>query len=241
MYWPERTSTSSREPCYFTSTSPTGSIPSLVRVCKESRALVKKHYSIIFPGTQAWFSFSDDYLFINWGILAARRRLAPRIPCYFDAPYGTSEFLSSAYGFFDRNYGETLQSMAKKVKNLIIHQSYHRPDLAYGYKHLEQWLVREVLELFTGVKILVLADQLFDYYEFSDELVWIGEELEAVIGERPPHSSDYPRPAPSPQAIDQFQNDLRSLILWKHGTCLDVYSEAFQEEWERFIGGSCPS
>lgn len=46
-----------------------------------------------------------------------------------------------------------------------------------GEDGIEDWLVRDVLGVFGGVKILILSDKFHHNFEKDEELVWLKGEL----------------------------------------------------------------
>jgi len=217
----ERSST----PTIFVSHSPMGSIPSLLGACKESNAEVLKQYSKIFPTSSTWFSFPIDYLFLDWGSggfngykpglfvdPGTASELTPRCP--YDLVCGLSPAV--------------MHGLARGVQNLVVNdrvdQSYYR----WACKSEEEFLVRDVLGVFTEVKVLVMADKLLKIDEMCEELVWVGEDLEMAGGERP-------------WGLNLKDDDerlyMRNSILWKrHHVCEDVSQQAFEGEWTKYFG-----
>jgi len=203
---------------YFSSPSSNGAITSLLRVCKESRVIIKKQYSQIFPST--WFSFSKDYLYLDWG----RRHYGTVYePCDFDPDRGVRGLFSHRYAHpkvFDAK-------LANEVRNLVVrHEQYP------GQQMPEAWLMDELLPIFPKVKVLVLADQLHDLDEATEDLVWfygtLGEELvelEAIEYE-----------------FEDAQRDRRcftNLLLWKdklqYYESSHVGQQTFSGEWAKKV------
>lgn len=156
---------------YFSPPSPNDSIISLLGVCNESNAVVKQHYSLIFPSSSTWISFSIDFLYLDWGNR------------YFSIPYSPEHFTYSWHEDYlsDRYvHAEFNVDMTRQVKNIVVYEHTWRNPRFQNTK--EEWVVRDLLRIFPAVEVLVFADQLHRRDEAGEELVWwsgeLGEELE---------------------------------------------------------------
>ena len=150
------------EPTYFSAPSPNGFITALLSTWEESRSLVKKQYSLIFPRSSTWISFETDFLYLDWGTR------------YFRNHYEPEHFNASFLEDWDYllEHPEFNLSLAKQVKNLILYER----DRAVRFQDTkERWLVQDVLQIFSSVEILVFADQLHnrDEDDAGEELVWL--------------------------------------------------------------------
>lgn len=153
-------------PNYFMSPSSSNQIITLLRTCKESHSIVKKNYTLLFPpsarSSSTWFSFSVDFLYLDFGswphgLRYTARDFTSSIPdpsWYVHRPectrYPRPKFNSE---------------LLKSVQNLAI-------SISFSEK------IDELVLAFPGVKVLVLADQLFSIcHESSEELVWLSGQL----------------------------------------------------------------
>jgi hypothetical protein len=92
----------------------------------------------------------------------------------------------------------------------------------------EELLVQDVMGIFTGAKLVVLADQFHDDHESGDELTWLqgelGNEIEDCQSEQ----------------REQDRLLLRQSILWRdwtqYGKFADIDEEKLREEWDRYRG-----
>jgi hypothetical protein len=108
------------EATYFISPSSSYPIASMTQTCKESRFVATKHYTLLFPASSTWFSFSADFLHLDFGRSPYVMDYDPR---HFDRsipqpPLTPANLKSSRYSCpaFDTR-------LATKVKNLAINNS----------------------------------------------------------------------------------------------------------------------
>jgi len=195
-------------PSYFTSASPNNSIISLLEACQESSLVVRKHYSLILPESSVWFSFSKDFLYLgrrwHYALSYAPRHFTPSFP---------GDFAAGRYG-----YPEISEDIAGQIRNLVI---FSTED--------EEWLARDLLSVFTGVELLVLADSFHDQNESGEDLVWLlgklGDELQ-----------DY-------QQSESAEPDwlaTREMILWRdwsqYRKSIDVNEQKLTKAWNKHRG-----
>lgn len=154
------------EPTHFVSPSPKGSILSLAHACQESYSIVAKRYSLIAPST--WFCFAIDFLYLDWG--------CRDLTTVSFQPQNFASTFPNDLGMFRKP--EFDQSFLAQVRNIVVHGSGHANRAMLE----EQWLVNNLLRLFTGVQKLVLADKFYDTYENGEELVWLKRKLGAERG-----------------------------------------------------------
>lgn len=229
------------EPTYFKSASPNGSIPSLLRTCKESYAVVIRNYSVIFPSSSTWFSFSTDFLYLDWGL-----RCYDNIMTYNPDHFTTSSASGISSGPFDlldlRGYGLPLtppslfappkisMDLAKKVKNLAVY-------IPYSSFNVEEWLVRYLLRYFSGVTLLVMVNPLHLMKEVvvGQELVWLkdrmgDDDLFANENRKENGGVQY-----GPEPIRSFNLGLRDLIIQRddgqYDWCAPVARKSFEDTW----------
>ena len=181
---------------YFSSPSPNNSITSLVQACKDSYALVKQHYSLIFPRSSAWIDFSIEFLYLDWGYGSFRMTYSPED---FTSSW-PEDCLSNRYGHAEFNV-----DVVRQVKNLVIYENawmatrFKASNGEWVEPSKEGWVVRDLLRIFPSVKVLVFADQLHSRDEAEEELMWLSGELGEEVVE------------------DYFSRQcaLRSNILWR--------------------------
>ena len=198
-------------PTYFTSPSPSGAILSLVQTCHESRAVVEKHYSLIF--TKTWFSFEKDFLYLDWGRKGS------------GTPYRARDFVvTEPDGSITDKYLRakiTDAELTKKVKNLAVKQRRVSPQF-----------MDDIPPVFPNLDVLVMVDQLHHRDESDEELVWVFEELGNYFPERDEDESSRLR-----KNHDGFVfmglllwNDTSEYILYPRIDCL-----RFMYAWEKTI------
>jgi hypothetical protein len=195
------------------SASPNSSIVSLLRVCTESCSVVKKQYSLILPESSTWFSFAKDWLYLDWGgggtVPYAPRHFTPSFPEWIAA--------------YQYGHPEINEHVAGQVRNLVIYQ-----DIDYHKRNKdEEWLIQDVMSVFTDVELLVIADRFHGKHKSSDELVW----LQGALGDEENYQSE----------INEDERlILRNLILWRDGTqynrCADIDEQKLRKEWEKYRG-----
>jgi hypothetical protein len=207
-----------QEPTYFTSPSPNKSVTTLLDTCKESRAVVMKHYSRIFPYSSTWFSFAEDFLYLDWGWR------------YFSTPYSPAHFTPSyPQDPISRWYGHPVcdKKMASQVRNLVLCTRHRQFPARTSY---ERWLVTEVLSVFTGTKVLVMGNQFHGRFESREELVWLGDEVSVELVEgRTQH--------PTRNIYTQWP--FNCSILWRdrgeYAKCLPLVDSYHMKEWQQSI------
>ena len=97
--------------------------------------------------------------------------------------------------------------LAKKVENIVV-------SCPVGVSPAEKGRIDKLVVVFTGVKVLVLADQLFSTcHEYSEELVWLrgqlGDEMSSITQlnvDKLWHESEIEK---------RYRHFLRDLPLWK--------------------------
>lgn len=144
--------------------SPSSSDPiaSMTQTCAESRSVATDHYALLFPASSTWFSFSEDFLYLDFGISRhvlhyCNRHFDGSIPRRFNPRNPACQY---RYPKFDKH-------LLRKVKNLAFDMVVPLPRR-----------VHELLAIFCGVEIVVLIDPLFSMCrEYGDELVWLKGEL----------------------------------------------------------------
>lgn len=169
-----------------------------------------------------WFDFERDFFYVDWG-----RQ-------YHGVPYSPRHFTES---FSDDCWAEMYahpeieEDVARKVRNLVV---YNRAQFAFLMRRKEDWLVR-LLGVFTGVKVLVMADQSHDVHESGEELVWLRGEL-----------GDELREVSESGVIKEecYRLSLRNLLLWRDGTqygqCQYVDQRYFERDWYQYaVTESC--
>jgi 2EXR family len=150
------------EPTYFMSPSPNESIKSLLWACKESYEVVTKHYSRIFPFSQTWFCFPKDYLYVDWGSRFWSTE-------YFPEDFTRAPAPEERFNPGNLTRPECDPEMVGKIENLVMCSD----NPYFG----DEWLVAELLAVFTGVEVLVLADQFHGRHESAEEFVWLEGKL----------------------------------------------------------------
>ena len=175
----------------------------------ESSAVVKDNYECILPDGQMWFDFDHDFLYVDWG-----RR-------YHGLTYRPEHFMPTlaadlvVYKYRHPVIGE---HVAEKVKNLALLVR----DSEWSSEHMR--VLKDAIKVFTGVKVLVLADQLHDRTEFAEELVWLRGELGNEITE----ASEW-------EKEQRYWDLLRNLELWidttQYALCANFTEAMLQEVW----------
>lgn len=133
-----------------------------------------------------------------------------------------------------------MHNLAAKVKNLILFEQLDRGGYRRAkpsYANEEQWLVREILGVFTGVELLVMANRLHNRDDDKEQMIWMGEEYEMVEGPRP-ISTFFVRPV---ENVPKEEIMLSSLLCWGSwglGKGEYVYKETFNNEWDLCYGTS---
>jgi len=209
------------EPTYFSSPSPNGSITTLLGTCEESHSLVKKNYSLIFPRSSTWISFEMDFLYLNWGTRYFRNHYEPE---HFNASFPEDWDDVLEHPEFD-------SSLAKKVKNLIV---YEEVIAARFQDTKEEWLVQKVLQIFSSVETLVLADQFHsrDDDDSGEELVWLAgplwDQFKTESGQEDNEES---------RKKEEDRIGLTKLLLWKdwteYGLCHNFERHKILLEWDK--------
>lgn len=219
------------EPSYFMSGSPDGLFIPLLLTCKDSHSVVTREYEIIFPASSTWFSFSTDFLYIDWGGYCYDPCLSYS-PGHFTASY----VRHNEIGIWESP--EISEDVAKKVKNVVLHKE------RIGGRRPEPEIVKD-LEVFSGMKILVLADRLHHMDDTGKELVWLRgklgdesrwlSELQAkeTVKEKGEANDE-------PETEREYREWLVKLLLWldngQYRKCNSVSSERFKDEWEKRYG-----
>ena len=207
---------------YFASPTPNCQIISLLSTCQASRHAVRKNYALIVPGSSVWFSYSNDFLYLDWG--------NKRDAVFYSASHLTMSF-SQQLPVCSECYVRNLQHpkinehLASRVQNLAINGS--PEDVTGGLGDKETFIARDVMSSFPNVKLLVMADQMHDSSEAEEELVWIrgdiGNELsEAAVKEE----HDMAR--------------LRHSILWRdpqqYNFSGKIKQERIERRWSKYRG-----
>jgi len=190
--------------------------------CKESHSVILSDYSRIFleGSTPTWFSFNKDFLYLNWG---TRIGVCSYFPWDFERFQWTDDVNHIVH-----------EDGARKVKNLVV----LKPVIIRGYmswrhKTEEEFLMRDVLNVFTGVENLVLADEYHRRDEQGEELAWLeGDLRDDVMTFREGEGWD----------SDGFwksksRDFLRGLILWRdileYGHGVEVCLIEMQKQWDK--------
>jgi hypothetical protein len=127
------------------------------------------------------------------------------------------------------------ENVAKRVRNLVVYEE----DVAQ--LSLEQYIVNDILEVFSGVKVLVMADRLHSVEDVGKELVWLrGElgdesrwlsELQAKEGINQEGWANC-----EPQGEQEYRWWLGNLLLWidklQYGSCVDIAPSLLEGAWE---------
>jgi hypothetical protein len=205
------------EPTYFMSPSPNESITSLLWACKESYEVVTKHYSRIFPYSQTWFCFPKDYLYVDWG------------SGYWSTGYLPEDFTCTPTReerFDLSTFGRPACSpeIVGQIKNLVMCSDRHYFD--------EAWLVENLFSVFTGVKVLILADQFHGRHANAEEFVLLEGDLTDELGE-------------GGQLDQQLRTyagrALISSVPWgrfgEYRQASYMYEPNFRDEWEKRMNG----
>jgi len=207
----ERGELDSPEPTYWTSATPNESIVPMMYACKESHGVVASQYSQLFPST--WFSFTKDFLYLDWGY------------GYHSTNFSVENFTASwPEDFLIDRFGQPVLcfDLVKKVKNLVVNKTIKH----WVGESLEEWLVQKVLKVFSGVDVLVMADQLHSVSEGDQKLVWlkgeVGQEVDLKL------NND-----------EEDRLSLINLLLWRDITqytvCADVSQVLLEKEWKKHI------
>jgi len=211
------------EPSYFMSPSSSDQIISLLRTCQESRSVAIKNYMLLFPASSTWFSFSIDFLYLDFGMSPHVKSYKPRtfttsIPKPVYRNPGISHYLRPTFD----------EQLAKKVKNIAI------ANTCSGHFLNRANFIEEFWTVFSGVENIVLADQLHSLCsEAKEELVWIRNQRDEIVS-RLNELSDRNQKVEREKADSQC---LTKLYLWS-GTGHDVPQrdneiDRFEQELER--------
>lgn len=214
-------------PTYFMSRSSNTSIKWLLRACKESYEVVTKHYSRIFSHSPTWFCYAKDYLYIDSGTWES----APwYFPNNFILPH---EPVINPHHWCQLGIPEYSPEVVRLVRNLILCSSYSYPKIH------EQWLVENLLSVFTGVKVLVFVDQFHGELESEDEFVWLEGNLTDELEESMEidQQLQFYRQRPLTKQRIEPCRALKTSLVWREflecRMTAPVSSYKFRNEWEK--------
>jgi hypothetical protein len=222
-----RNGTTPGEPSHFMSASPNDSLMPLFLACKESHSVITKEYSVIFPASSTWFSFSTDFLYLDWGMIHDDKGMG------YSAENFTASYVDEdELGIFKSP--EIDENVAKRVRNLVVHDNWRWPEL------LESWLVNDVLRVFSGVEVLVMADRLHHADDVVKKLVWLrgelGDESRWLSELWSRENGDEERGLhDEPKAEQGHRRWLGELLLWRdraqHAFCRDIVPSLLEKAW----------
>ena len=192
--------------------------------------MVFKNYTLIFPASSTWFSFSIDFLYLDFG-------RSPHVLSYDPRTFTTSipeppEYINLRIPQYLRPTFD--EQLAKKVKNLAIANS------SSTFFFSKTTFIKEFWTVFSGIEKIVLADQLHNICsEAREEFVWIRTQQEKRISPLK-EMGEWNQEVEKEKAVSQC---LRKLYLWR-GTGHTVRErndmDKFEQELERTAPRSRP-
>ena len=235
--WESTSDNDPPSPNYFMSPSSSNQIITLLKTCKESHSIVKENYTLLFPVpstlfSSTWFSFSADFLYLDFGTGPHTLSYDPR---HFTSSIPDPWYMTGPkYSRYPRPKFNS--ELLKGVKNLAISMC----SMTQLYANR---IIDELAVLFTGVKVLILADQLFNTcHEYSEELVWLRGQLGDEINSIPQPNAD--KLWHESEIEEAYRHLLTKLPLWRAPVNYTILEDEnvthFLQKWRRLTTGEMP-
>lgn len=212
----------------------------LLQTCRESRSVTQDNYTLLFPTSSTWFSFTADFLYLDFGRWALH--MLSYLPRDFTASIPEPDYVphnSWRYRYPRPIFNEEL---AKKIKNLVLSPSFYSGSWRWDSA------LNELVTIFTGVEVLILADHLYNgCCEGNEEFVWLRGQLGDEIGSRAQLEVD----AHGTERWRELETEKRhrhlliDLLHWRgrfqHGSLDDNEVDDFLQAWERSTRSKMPT
>lgn len=124
----------------------------------------------LVPASSTWFSFAIDFLYLDFGRSCHTLLYGPGT---FTSSIVEPEYVCPKLFRYTRPSFD--EELAKRVKNLVISAEFR------AYLGGRDPTVNELVAVFTGVEVLVLADQLHNTCELGCEYEEVGIDSKTIF------------------------------------------------------------